>query len=227
MFILRIFYYVIFNFTYKMVKPDSLIFDLDGTLWDALDTYLASWNEGVKAENLNRIFTRADLHHVMGWERSAVLNHMFPGTSKERQEEIYHTINEFRIKLMPEMGGVLYDGVREGLMKLADKYRLLIVSNCPKNLIVEFMKWADIEQYITDEMAHGVNSMPKHHNIKLLIDKHNLQNPVYIGDTHGDSIETRKAGLPFVLLTYGFGTSDDYDLKFDDFESLTNYFISL
>jgi phosphoglycolate phosphatase len=69
--------------------------------------------------------------------------------------------------------------------------------------------------------------MPKHHNIKLLIDKHNLQSPVYIGDTHGDSIETRKAGLPFVLLTYGFGTSDDYDLKFDNFESLTNHFINL
>jgi phosphoglycolate phosphatase len=163
----------------------------------------------------------------MGWERSVVLEHMFPGTSKERQEEIYRTINEYRMKLMPEMGGVLYDGVREGLIKLADKYRLLIVSNCPKNLIVEFMKWADIEQYITDEMAHGVNSMPKHYNIKLLIDKHNLKSPVYIGDTHGDSIETRKAGLPFVLLTYGFGTSDDYDLKFDDFNTLTSHFMNL
>lgn len=93
-----------------MVKPDSLIFDLDGTLWDALDTYLASWNEGVKAENLNRVFTRQDLHYVMGWERSAVLDHMFLGTSKERQEEIYQTINDYRIKLMPEMGGVLYEG---------------------------------------------------------------------------------------------------------------------
>jgi len=210
-----------------MVKTDSLIFDLDGTLWDALDTYLASWNEGVKAENIDRVFTREDLHYVMGWERSKVLEHMFPETTIDRQEEIYRTINEYRIKLMPEMGGILYEGVREGLIKLADKYPLFIVSNCPKNLIVEFMKWADIEQYITDEMAHGVNSMPKHHNIKLLIDKHNLKSPVYIGDTDGDSLETRKAGLPFVLLTYGFGTSDDYDLKFDDFKSLTNYFLSL
>jgi len=27
-----------------MQKPDSLIFDMDGTLWDAVDTYAASWN---------------------------------------------------------------------------------------------------------------------------------------------------------------------------------------
>lgn len=210
-----------------MLKPDSLIFDLDGTLWDALDTYLASWNEGAKIEKLNRTFTRDDLHYVMGWERSKVLDHLFPGVEKNRQEEIYLTINECRFRLMPQLGGVLYEGVREGLIKLSEKYKLFIVSNCPANLIVEFMKWADLEKYITDEMAHGVNSMPKHHNIKLLVDKHKLNNPVYIGDTEGDCQETRKAGMPFVLLTYGFGTTQDFDLKFDDFISFTDYFINL
>jgi len=210
-----------------MLKPDSLIFDLDGTLWDALDTYLTSWNEGVKLENINRIFTRDDLHYVMGWERIKVLDHMFPDVTRERQEEIYRTINECRLRLMPQMGGVLYEGVRDGLIRLSEKYKLFIVSNCPANLIVEFLKWADIEEYITDEMAHGVNSMPKHYNIKLLVDKHGLKSPVYIGDTLGDGLETRKAGLPFVLLTYGFGTTDDFDLKFDDFIIFTEYFMNL
>ena len=210
-----------------MLKPDSLIFDLDGTLWDALDTYLTSWNEGVKLENINRIFTRDDLHYVMGWERIKVLDHMFPDVTRERQEEIYRTINECRLRLMPQIGGVLYEGVRDGLIRLSEKYKLFIVSNCPANLIVEFLKWADIEEYITDEMAHGVNSMPKHYNIKLLVDKHGLKSPVYIGDTLGDGLETRKAGLPFVLLTYGFGTTDDFDLKFDDSVTFTEYFMNL
>lgn len=210
-----------------MLKPDSLIFDLDGTLWDALDTYLQSWNDGAKIENLNRVFTRDDLHYVMGWERSKVLSHLFPDMEENAREKVYSTINECRMKLMPVVGGVMYEGVREGLIKLSEKYKLFIVSNCPANLIVEFLKWADLEEYITDEMAHGVNSMPKHHNIKLLIDKHNLKSPVYIGDTQGDCIETRKVGLPFVLLTYGFGTTDDFDLKFDDFISFTEYFMNL
>lgn len=210
-----------------MLKPDSLIFDLDGTLWDALDTYLESWNEGAKIENLNRVFTRDDLHYVMGWERSKVLSHFFPEMDEEGRERVYKTINECRLRLMPELGGVMYEGVREGLIKLSKKYKLFIVSNCPENLIVEFLKWADLEEYVTDEMAHGVNSMPKHYNIKLLVDKHNLKKPVYIGDTLGDELETRKAGLPFVLLTYGFGTTDDFDLKFDDFITFTEYFMNL
>lgn len=210
-----------------MLKPDSLIFDLDGTLWDALDTYLESWNEGVKIENLDRVFTRDDLHYVMGWERSKVLSHFFPEMDEEGRERVYKTINECRLRLMPELGGVMYEGVREGLIKLSKKYKLFIVSNCPENLIVEFLKWADLEEYVTDEMAHGVNSMPKHYNIKLLVDKYDLKTPVYIGDTLGDGIETRKAGLPFVLLTYGFGTTDDFDLKFDDFITFTEYFMNL
>lgn len=209
-----------------MLKPDSLIFDLDGTLWDALDTYLASWNEGAKIENLNRVFTREDLHYVMGWERAKVLSHFFPDLDEEAREKVYSTINECRMRLMPKFGGVLYEGVRDGLIKLSEKYKLFIVSNCPANLIIEFLKWADLQEYITDEMAHGVNSMPKHYNIKLLVDKYQLKHPIYIGDTLGDGIETRKAGLPYVLLTYGFGTTDDFDLKFDDFITFTEYFMN-
>ena len=76
-------------------------------------------------------------------------------------------------------------------------------------------------------MAYGTNSMPKHHNMRLLIGKHQLQSPVYIGDTKGDAEETRMAGIPFIFVSYGFGKTDDYDQKFDDFESLTAYYMGL
>ena len=213
---------------YQIMKStDSLIFDMDGTLWDAVDSYVQSWNEGASIENIDRVFTRGDLNHVMGWERGKVLPYMFPDKSVEEQERIYQTINECRARIIPQSGGVLYSGVREGIIKLASKYRLFIVSNCPKGLITEFMKWADLQDCFVDEMEHGVNSMPKSHNIKLLMDKHSLINPVYIGDTHGDSKDSRIARIPFVLVTYGFGTTDDFDQKFDDFNSLTNYFMDL
>ncbi|WP_411272984.1 HAD family hydrolase [Daejeonella sp.] len=210
-----------------MNDTDSLIFDMDGTLWDAVDSYVQSWNEGAKIENIDRVFTRADLDHVMGWERGKVLPYMFPDKSVEEQERIYQTINECRAKIIPRSGGVLYEGVREGIIELATKYKLFIVSNCPKGLITEFMIWAGLQGYFVDEMAHGVNSMPKSHNIKLLMDKHSLLNPVYIGDTHGDSRDSRTAKVPFVLVTYGFGDTDDFDQKFDNFRSLTNYFMDL
>lgn len=210
-----------------MNKPDSLIFDMDGTLWDAADTYVASWNEGFKNENVDKIISRADLSHMMGWEKRKVLEHVMPDFDEEKQERIFKSINEVRAELIPQMGGILYEGVKEGLEQLATKYKLFIVSNCPDNVIKQFMEWANIQHLITDEMAHGANSKPKHYNIKLLIDKYKLSNPVYIGDTETDSEASQIAEIPFVFLSYGFGTTDQYDLKFDDFESFTSYFMEL
>jgi phosphoglycolate phosphatase len=208
-------------------KPDSLIFDMDGTLWDAADTYAASWTEGMKREGIDKVFTRDDLSHLMGWERAKVLEYMFPEKTVYERERVFAIVNECRAELLSTMGGRVYEGVREGLELLASKYKLFIVSNCPVGVIVQFMKWANVEAFITDEMAHGVNSMPKHHNIKLLIDKYELDNPVYIGDTDIDSQESRISGLPFVFVNYGFGDTEDYDLEFSDFKSFTDHFMRL
>ena len=164
---------------------------------------------------------------MMGWEKRKVLDHMMPDLDEEMQEQVFTTINEFRSELIPQLGGTLYEGIKEGLEELSGSYKLFIVSNCPENLIRQFMDWSDINHLITDEIAHGRNLKPKHHNIKLLIDRHKLNNSVYVGDTETDSIESRKAGLPFVFLSYGFGETEDFDLRFDDFHSFTNYFMNL
>jgi len=208
-------------------KPDSLIFDMDGTLWDAVDSYVKSWNEGAKIEEIDRVFTRSDLDHVMGWERGKVLPFMFPDKTTAEQEKIYSTINRCRVNIIPKFGGILYDGVREGIIELASEYKLFIVSNCPKGVISQFKNWAVLQDYFVDEMEHGFNSMPKSHNMNLLMEKHRLKNPIYIGDTHGDSIDSKIASVPFAFVTYGFGTTQEYDLKFDNFKSLAEYFMGL
>jgi phosphoglycolate phosphatase len=129
--------------------------------------------------------------------------------------------------LLPQKGGVLYDGVEAGLEQLATKYQLFIVSNCAKGIIRLFIDWAGIDEHIIDEIAYGTNYMPKHHNIKMLIDRHNLKNPVYVGDTEGDGEQSRLAGIPFVFVSYGFGATDDHDVRFDNFADFTAYFMKL
>jgi phosphoglycolate phosphatase len=208
-----------------MEKPDSLIFDMDGTLWDAVDTYAHSWNVVFNELGINITVKRDDLAKMVGWEGKKVISVIMPDFNDEKRQEIYTLVNEKRRTLLPQNGGILYDGVKEGLQRLATKYPLFILSNCAKGIIRLFIDWAGIDEHITDEFAYGVNFMPKQHNMKLLMQKHELKNPVYIGDTEGDGEESRKAGIPFVFVSYGFGTTDNYNLKFDDFTSLTDYFM--
>ena len=210
-----------------MRKPDSLIFDMDGTLWDAVDSYAESWNLVFKELTIDQTVTREQLAGMIGWEGKKVITAIMPNFEDDRRNEIYALVNEKRRTLLPVNGGILYDGVKDGLKELAGKYPLFILSNCAKGIIRLFIDWAGIDEHITDELAYGINFMPKQHNIKLLMEKHGLKSPVYIGDTAGDGEESRKAGVPFVFVSYGFGDTTDYDLKFDDFRSLTGYFMGL
>ena len=210
-----------------MQKPDSIIFDMDGTLWDAVDTYAESWNIVFKQLGIDKTIYRNELAKMVGWEGKKVWKAIMPDYDEEKQQDIYAQVNEVRKVLLPQKGGVLYDGVEAGLEQLATKYQLFIVSNCAKGIIRLFIDWAGIDEHIIDEIAYGTNYMPKHHNIKMLIDRHSLKNPVYVGDTEGDGEQSRLAGIPFVFVSYGFGATDDHDVRFDNFTDFTAYFMKL
>lgn len=210
-----------------MQKPDSIIFDMDGTLWDAVDTYAGSWNIVFKELNIDKTMSRDELAKMVGWEGKKVLEAIMPEYDEKTRQSIYTRVNEIRKELLPKNGGILYDGVEDGLKQLATKYQLFIVSNCAKGIIRLFIDWAGIDDHIIDEIAYGTNYMPKHHNIKQLIDRHDLKIPVYVGDTEGDGEQSRLAGIPFVFVSYGFGATDDHDIRFDNFTDFTRYFMNL
>lgn len=206
------------------MKNDSIIFDMDGTLWDPTDLYLEAWNDGLKSSGIDKVLTEDDLRPMMGVNGKSVLETLLPDQSDERRQQIADAVNERRRKLITSGGGTMYPGVKEGIKELSKKYKLFIVSNCPKGIITLFMERAGITQYIVDEMAYGFNLKPKNHNIKLLINKHGLQSPVYVGDTDIDRVESELAGIPFVFVSYGFATAERYDLTFSSFESLVKHF---
>lgn len=208
-------------------KPDSLIFDMDGTLWDAVDTYAESWNIVFQQLGIDMVVRRDDLAKMVGWEGKKVHAVLMPDFDEEKRQYIYAKVNELRRELLPKNGGVLYEGVKDGLKQLAGKYQLYIVSNCAVGIIRLFIDWAGINEHIIDEIAYGTNYMPKHYNIKQLIERHNLKTPVYVGDTEGDGEQSRLAGIPFVFVSYGFGDTKDHDLRFDGFNDLTDYFMKL
>ena len=210
-----------------MRKPDSLIFDMDGTLWDNVDTYVISWNIALQKTGHNKQLKRDDILGLMGKEAEVMLKTLLPDESKAQHNALFEKITAAYQSLVPTMNPSIYTGVNEGLEKLSAKYKLFMLSNCEKDGLVNFMNHTKTRHLFTDYMEHGMNLKPKSYNLKLLIDKHNLNNPFYVGDTDSDSKSSQLAGVPFVYLTYGFGTTDNYYLKFDSFPDLTDYFLNL
>ena len=203
---------------------DALIFDMDGTMWDAVDTYAEIWNMAFEREGIERRITRDDLLALIGTPIDDIMRHFAPA---ERVKHLLKTIADLVVTELPRLGGKLYDGVQEGVAELAKHYRLFMLSNCDELELPIFVRYAGIEPYITDTLAYGNTRLRKAENMQLLAEKYHLQHPVYIGDTAGDCNEAHRAGVPFVWMSYGFGTTDKAQLQFDTFADMTRYFVEL
>lgn len=210
-----------------MNKPDSLIFDMDGTLWDNVNSYEIAWNTSLEKLGYDVRVTREDLIGLMGKEARQLLNVIAPKASIEDQDTLFEEVTSQYQKLIPNINPTIYDGVYDGLKKLATKYPIFMLSNCEEGGLVIFMNHTKTTHLFKDYMEHGQNQKPKSFNLQLLKDRNNINNPVYVGDTDSDSLESHKANVPFAFVTYGFGDTDKYQFKFDHFNDLVEHFMSL
>ena len=209
-----------------MLQSDSLIFDMDGTLWDNVNLYVISCNEGLQQRGYQKQVTRDNILGLMGKEARVMLESILPGATAGEQDLLFDAVIAEYQKLLDDMNPVIYEGVHEGLKQLSEKYPLFLLSNCEEGGLVNFMHHTRTTSFFVDYMEHGMNLKPKHHNLQLLMEKHGLKAPVYIGDTESDSAQSMMAGVPFVFVSYGFGATENYSLKFDSFNALTAYFLN-
>ena len=69
---------------------------------------------------------------------------------------------------------------------------------------LELLKKYNFEKYFIDS-ANAANGKTKAENIRYIVEKHNLINPVYVGDTIKDYQSSNEANVPFIHASYGFG----------------------
>ncbi|QHJ72350.1 HAD-IA family hydrolase [Planococcus halotolerans] len=204
-------------------KLDSIIFDLDGTLWDSVDTVLLAWNSLLKKQDKGQL-TRKDLEATMGLQMNEISRKLFPALKESEREQLVKECSEVENVFLAKQGGRLYENVEQVLGKLSKRYRLYIVSNCQEGYIEAFYKYHSLEKYFGDFENPGRTGLSKGENINLVIERNNLSSPVYVGDTEGDLKASRFAGIPFVYARFGFGQVNEYDEAIDSFDDLLKVF---
>ncbi|WP_404452129.1 HAD family hydrolase [Virgibacillus necropolis] len=204
---------------------DSIIFDLDGTLWDSIDTVLIAWNKEIKQiKQIDKEITREELEGTMGLQMKEIGRKLFPSLDEEMQEKILEQCSAVEIQNLSELGGKLYENVEGVLKVLSQKYKLYIVSNCQHGYIEGFYRYHKLNKYFLDYENPGRTGLSKGENIKLIIERNDLTKPVYVGDTEGDRKGAKYAGIPFVYARYGFGEVNSYDYSIDKFDELLEIF---
>ena len=197
---------------------DSIIFDVDGTLWDAVNNKNLCWTETAAKYGYIINTTYEDIRSMMGWSAEAIATVLFPQLSPEKALEIFligcHDELDYLRSGRPFFPKT-YEKVPETIRTLSSKYKIGIVSNCREGYIETFLDMNNLNDCVNDHLCSGDTNLNKAENITLLMQRNNLNTPWYVGDTKGDLASCRNAGIPFIYASYGFGKVRDYDARID------------
>ena len=188
------------------MKVDGLIFDLDGTLWDASESCVSAWNKALQNKGVTDfVITQQHAHAFAGKLLDDIFAQYFTFLPKEEYQDMANAYAEQEKFHMREYGGKLYPDVRELLTQLRKIYPLFIVSNCLSGYIENFLQQHQLEDLFADFECSGNTGRPKAENIGMIIDRNQLKNAIYVGDTMGDFEAAKKNDIPFIYAQYGFG----------------------
>ncbi|WP_245681267.1 HAD family hydrolase [Arcticibacter eurypsychrophilus] len=185
---------------------DSIIFDLDGTLWDSTAGVAFAWQSAKQeVDYVKNDITAEQVAGIAGMAYDAIYDQLFPELDTEQREAFKLICAKKELDTLASRGGILYPDLLKTIQVLADKYKLFIVSNCQSGYIEVFLNYYNLQQYFTGHQSYGSKGKPKADNIKDIVTDYHLKFPVYVGDTQGDFESSRKAGVPFIFAAYGFG----------------------
>jgi phosphoglycolate phosphatase len=206
---------------HELASSDSILFDLDGTLWDASVSATKAWNRGLDAVGLgDRSVTEAELKSFTGIKIEQILRGRYAFMSEVEQKRFLEVFTGFEDEEIGRGGGVLYRDVHAVLSELKKTKRLFIVSNCLKGYIEGFFAFTKLGSYFEGYESSGNTGKAKSGNIGKLIGDFALKRPVYVGDTAHDREACAANGVPFIFASYGFGSVDDPDFAVGRFADL-------
>jgi phosphoglycolate phosphatase len=199
---------------------DGIIFDLDGTLWDATIACAMAWNKAFEqcGYGKNKI-DRKLVKKLSGSPLNVVLTH-YTFVNEKDYDKLIDSYKENEPVFMKNVGGRLFPNVNNTLKMLCNHKKLFIVSNCLKGYIENFLFKKKLDKIFTGYKSSGETGLTKNENIKQIIDEYKIKTPIYVGDTKWDYEASKDNKIPFVYAKYGFGEMNNNEYEINNIKEL-------
>ncbi|EMR01020.1 HAD family hydrolase [Cesiribacter andamanensis] len=206
----------------RSIPPiDSIIFDLDGTLWDSTATVARAWQAAAgQLDFALHPITQEMVRSITGLPYDVIYPRLFPQLSTGQLEELKRLCAIEELAFLQREGGRLYPGLMDTLQALRRQYPLFIVSNCQSGYIEVFLEHHRLQHFFQDIECFGNTKRSKADNIRLIRERNSLQAPVYVGDTIGDYEASKSNHIPFIYTTFGFGQVPEAHAHISHFDQL-------
>lgn len=199
-----------------------VLFDLDGTLWNASAPIAESWNIVIEKETGRKGWlTSADIEPVQGRTMDEIADIIFGVFPEDERYSLARKCEVFENEYIEKTGATLFEGVEETLAKLKDMgVQMAVVSNCQEGYIKAFLDSMDMWKYFVDYEEWGRTMLLKADNIKLVMERNGASKGIYVGDIQKDSDAAHKAGIDCIYASYGFGEINDAVATLKSFDEL-------
>ena len=204
------------------MRYESLIFDIDGTLWDSRALVAEGYNLQLQKEGLSHLcVTAEDLKPLFGKVMTEIADVILASIPVEDRYDLMDRCMETEnAHLFQNECRIGYPKVRETLAELAKQHRLFIVSNSQSGYPQLCIDKLGLGDCIQGHLCFGDTGTSKGQTILKLMRDYDITSAIYVGDTQGDLEACREAGIPFLFATYGLGQADRWDGKIDSITDL-------
>jgi phosphoglycolate phosphatase len=209
-----------------MNRYEALIFDVDGTLWDASAATAKAWNQVLQPLGLLPApFSATDICRVTGHPIEQCAMKLLPHIAPSQIPDLLPLLIAGEQQVILREGGTLYAGVMGGIEQLAKAYPLYLISNCQEWYLECFLHFSQLRPYFSGWNCYGKAHLPKAAMFKNLMREQGFTQAIYLGDTAGDQQAAEAAQLDFGYVSYGFGCVPESRLTFNSFPELAAFFL--
>ena len=188
-------------------KIETVIFDLDGTLLDTLDDLHESVNAALKKSGYPER-SRNEVRAFLGNGIRRLVEQSVPeGISTEMCDKVFENFKTYYMEHCEDRTKP-FEGIPEVLKELKKRgISMAIVSNKADSAVKELA-----EKYFKDKISvaigerEGVKRKPEPDSVfeAMRILGAKKETTIYIGDSEVDRATAENAGVPCVLVTWGF-----------------------
>ena len=205
-----------------MVRPDALVFDLDGTLIDSRRDITTAINRmraelGLPPLALEQVVT------MVGEGARTLVERALP----ERPDQVDHAFARYlghyeQVCLETTRP---YPGIPEMLSSLSARYPLALLSNKGEALSRKILDGLDLARFFREVLGGDslATRKPDPGGLRLLAErlKVSVERLLLIGDTWIDAETARNAGCAFALVEWGFPKPSNLDAVKADLRAAT------
>lgn len=203
----------------KRVRPEAMLFDLDGTLFQTETLLLPAYEAAFEQMNREGIYTKGTppKERILS-SLGMLLEHIWQRVLPDAGERVHRRADELlllhQVEGLKRGEGAMYDGVEETLRALHAKgVKLFVASNGLEAYVKEVIRYKGLAPLFTGLYSAGeYETRSKVDLVKLLLEQHGIGSAWMVGDRSSDVEAGHKNGLPVVGCNYArFGKESELE----------------